>query len=76
MSMRDDELERIFLDRDILAGKPVVRGTRIPVYLILDLLASGMSQDEVLKEYPTIKPEDIRACLAYASLRLSQSLSK
>ena len=74
--MRDDELERIFLDRDILAGKPVVRGTRIPVYLILDLLASGMSQDEVLKEYPTIKPEDIRACLAYASLRLSQSLSK
>jgi uncharacterized protein (DUF433 family) len=65
--MPEEELQRISLDRDILAGKPVIKGTRIPVYLILELLASGMSQEEVLKEYPTLKREDIRACLAYAS---------
>ena len=65
--MADEDLERISLNREILGGKPIVRGTRIPVYLILELLSSGMSEEDVLREYPTLKREDIRACLAYAS---------
>ena len=62
-----DDLERIRLDKEILGGEPVVKGTRIPVYMILELLAAGMSEEEIIKEYPTLKREDIRACLAYAS---------
>jgi uncharacterized protein (DUF433 family) len=65
--MPNDELQRITLNKDVLAGKPVIKGTRIPVYLILELLASGMNQEEVLNEYPSLTSEDIRACLAYAS---------
>lgn len=65
--MIQEDLQRIVLDREVLAGKPVIKGTRIPVYLILELLASGMSQEEIMREYPALKTEDIRACLAYAS---------
>jgi uncharacterized protein (DUF433 family) len=63
----ENNLQRIILDMNILAGKPIVKGTRIPVYLILELLASGMTQEDVLEEYSTLKREDIRACLSYAS---------
>lgn len=63
----DEHLERIILDAKILGGKPIVKGTRIPVYLILELLASGMSEEDVIKEYPLLKREDIKASLAYAS---------
>jgi len=62
-----DDLERISLDREVMGGKPVIKGTRIPVYLILELLASGMSELDVMKEYPSLKRKDIRASLAYAS---------
>lgn len=67
-----DDLERIAVNTEILGGKPVVKGTRIPVYLILELLASGMSEEDVLKEYPSLKVNDIRACLSYASKILLQ----
>ncbi len=50
----------------ILGGKPIIKGTRIPVSLILGYLAGGMSVDEVLREYPTLTKEAIHACLAYA----------
>ena len=66
--MLDQDIrQRITLDKDVLAGKPIIKGTRIPVYLILEILASGMSEDDLLKEYPTLTKEDIQACLAYAS---------
>lgn len=58
--------ERIIVDPEILVGKPVVKGTRISVALVLRLLALGMEQAEILAEYPRLSPEDIRACLAYA----------
>jgi uncharacterized protein (DUF433 family) len=57
---------RITTDPDILAGKPVVRGTRIAVELVIDLLASGSPEADILRSYPRLTPEDIRACLAYA----------
>ena len=59
--------ERIVIDPKILAGKPVVRGTRIAVELIVDLLAAGWSHEQLLSSYPHLTEEDIRACLAYAS---------
>lgn len=59
--------DRIVLDPEILAGKPVIRGTRIAVELILELLAAGQSQSEILDNYPGLAREDILACLSYAS---------
>lgn len=50
-------------------GKPCIRGMRITVYDVLEYMASGMSQEEVLKEFPYLTEEDIRACLAYAADR-------
>lgn len=55
------------IDPQILAGKPVVRGTRLAVEFILDLLAAGQSESDVLANYPGLTHEDILACLAYAS---------
>ena len=63
----DELLRRISIDVNVCFGKPCIRGHRIWVSLILDLLASGMTVDEVLAEYPQLSAEDIQACLAYAS---------
>lgn len=58
--------ERIVIDPKILVGKPVIRGTRLAVDFILDLLSQGWSNDEILRNYPGIELADIQACLAYA----------
>lgn len=55
--------DRITMNPDICFGKPYIRGMRYPVELILDLLASGMTQDEILSDYPSLENDDIRACL-------------
>jgi uncharacterized protein (DUF433 family) len=60
-------LDRIVIDSEVLSGKPVIKGTRIPVYLIIELLGNGLSETEVLYQYPTLKKEDIKAALLYAS---------
>lgn len=59
--------ERIIVDTEILAGKPVIRGTRIAVELILELLAAGQPEHEILANYPGLTREDVLACLSYAS---------
>ena len=59
--------DRIIVDPKILTGKPVVRGTRISVELVVELLAAGWSHAQILASYPHLFEEDIRACLAYAS---------
>lgn len=56
--------ERIVVDTEVLAGKPVIRGTRLAVEFILELLAAGQSEDELLSEYPGLTREDILACLS------------
>lgn len=58
---------RVIVDPDILVGKPVVKGTRLAVEFIVDLLAQGWSEADILKNYPRLKREDIQACLRYAS---------
>jgi len=60
-------LQRISIDPQICGGRPCIRGHRIWVSLVLDLLASGMKESELLAEYPQLTAEDIQACLAYAS---------
>lgn len=58
---------RITIDPEILCGKPIVKGTRLAVEYIVDLLAQGWTESDILKNYPGITREDILACLAYAS---------
>ena len=60
-------LERIVSDPAICHGKPCIRDHRIWVSLIVDLLADGMTIDEILEQYPGLEPDDIRACMAYAA---------
>ncbi len=62
--------ERITLNPDILAGKPIIKGTRIAVEFIIDLLSQGWSTDEIIRNYPGITLVDIQACLSYASANL------
>jgi len=59
--------ERIVVDPNVLAGKPVVKGTRIAVEFILDLLANGWPESEILQNYPRLTHDDIQACLSYAT---------
>jgi uncharacterized protein (DUF433 family) len=65
------EHPRITLDPEVLAGKPVVRGTRLSVEFIIGLLADGWAEDDILDNYPGITHEDVIACLAYAREVLS-----
>ena len=55
------------IDPEILVGKPVIKGTRLAVEFIIDLLAQGWSESEILENYPRITRQDIQACLKYAS---------
>ena len=65
--MENSLLQRITLNPDICHGKPTIRNRRYPVELILDLLSAGMTNQEILTDYPALEEDDIRACLAYAS---------
>lgn len=64
--------DRIVMDPEVLVGKPVIKGTRLAVGFVVDLLAQGWTETEILKNYPGVTAEDIRACLRYASA-LSQA---
>ncbi len=65
-----DLLDRITINPDQCGGRPCIRGMRIRVSDILDLLAVGESHGEILRNYPYLEPEDIAACLRYAARRL------
>ncbi len=64
-----DYRDRITIDPGKRGGKPCIRGMRITVYEILDYLASGMSEKEILSDFPDLVSADIRACLAFAADR-------
>lgn len=69
---------RITRDYDICHGQPVVRGLRYPVWSVLEYLSSGMSEAEILADYPDLEAEDLRACQAYAASilkKISQTLA-
>jgi uncharacterized protein (DUF433 family) len=66
------QFNRITLDPEVMGGKPCIRGIRVTVGTILGLLASGHSEDEILKAYPYLEQEDIRAALTYATWRVEE----
>ncbi len=66
-------LERITLNPKIMVGKPVIRGTRLTVEFILNLLAHGATTAEILDEYNGLAPEDVQACLLFARESLSRT---
>lgn len=62
-------LERIVIDPEVRSGKPVIRGTRITVYDVLEYLVGGMTEDEILEDFSYLERDDIRAVLEFAALR-------
>jgi uncharacterized protein (DUF433 family) len=69
-------LERIVVDPQIAGGKPVVRGTRIYVAIILDSLAEGLTPEQIIDHYPNLKIEDFRAALAYGAILAQENTFK
>ncbi len=67
----EDLLRRITFDKNILMGKPIIRGMRIPVEMILELMAKGATTEEILEDYPQLEPEDLQAALLYAQRLIS-----
>jgi uncharacterized protein (DUF433 family) len=65
--MAEEWKERISVDSKVLAGKPVIKGTRIAVEFVLDLLANGWAIEKILKNYPQLKKEEVTAVLKYAT---------
>jgi uncharacterized protein (DUF433 family) len=72
---REMLLQRIEINPKVMVGKPVIKGTRLTVQLILDLLAQGMSQKEIMEDYPGLKAGDIAACLVFASKALDSTFA-
>src|SRR5437016_13076918 len=71
-NMIDEKLlGRITANPEIFGGKPIVRGMRISVEMILSLLAQGEKEETILADYPDLEPDDLRACLAYAHAAIS-----
>jgi len=68
--------ERITINPNQCGGKPCVRGMRIRVTDVLDLLANGLTKEQVIEELPDLEPEDINACIAYASARINYPILK
>ncbi len=67
MDQKLKEYDRITVDPNIMVGKPVIKGTRIPVYVILNLLGEGCTFEEIIKEYPDLTKEDIFAAIKFAA---------
>jgi len=65
---------RIVVDPKIMGGKPVIKGTRIPVYFILELLSNGWSIDDILREYPHLSREDVLVAIKYAAKVLREEV--
>lgn len=69
-------IERITVDSKICHGKPCIRSMRFPVVVLLDLLGSEMTYEEILEDYPQLEKEDIFACINYALLYMNKSIVK
>jgi uncharacterized protein (DUF433 family) len=73
--MKDAQLlKRITISRNVMVGKPVIKGTRLTVDYILNLLAHGATVDEILEEYEDLTQEDIQACLLFATKSLENTM--
>ena len=68
-------LERIVIDPEVRSGKPIIRGTRVTVYDVLEYLAGGMTHQEIFDDFPYLTEDDILACLSYAADREMQGFA-
>ncbi|HKQ48108.1 MAG TPA: DUF433 domain-containing protein [Phycisphaerae bacterium] len=66
--------DRITIDPQLMQGKPCVRGMRITVALVVNLVAAGMTKEEIIRSYPYLEPEDIAQCLSYASCAVNEEI--
>lgn len=67
-----NQLTRITINPEVMGGKPCIRGMRVTVGMILGLMATGTSHEEILQAYPYLEPEDLRESLAYAAWRVEE----
>lgn len=67
-------LDRITFDPNVMSGKACIRGTRVTVSLVLNLVAQGMNATEIIESYPYLEPDDIRQCLQYAAWLADESI--
>lgn len=67
-----NHIKRVTFDPAVMGGKPCIRGMRVTVGMILGLLAAGRTEQEILKAYPYLEPEDLREALAYAAWRVEE----
>lgn len=75
--MQQELMKRITLNPEVCFGKPTVRNMRYPVEMILDLLSAGMTNQEIIEDYPSLEDDDIKACLLFASKLIKvNSISK
>lgn len=65
----ENAMDRIYIDPGVRSGKPCIRGTRITVYDVLEYMASGMSNEQIISEFPELADEDLRAVLQFAAER-------
>lgn len=70
--MKKIYFNKILVDPEVMIGKPVFKGTRIPVYIILDLIGDGISEGKILEIYPDLTGEDIKAAIKFASLMMDR----
>jgi uncharacterized protein (DUF433 family) len=70
--MTNEDNDRIVIDPKILVGKPVIRGTRIAIEFVIDLLAEGWSSQQIISTFPHVTERDIAACLRYAGSMMKQ----
>jgi uncharacterized protein (DUF433 family) len=70
------EIDRVTINPDVRSGQPIIRNTRTTVADILSLLASGSSESEILKDFPWLTPEDIKAALEYAANQMRQPAAR
>jgi uncharacterized protein (DUF433 family) len=68
-------LDRISFDDQIMGGRACIRGMRIPVSVVLKLLAGGMPPDQILTDYPDLEPQDIEQCIQYAALLADEEIA-
>jgi uncharacterized protein (DUF433 family) len=68
-------LQRITIVPGLMGGKPTIRGLRFPAADVLELLASGLSEKEILEQHPVLEPEDIHAALLYAALKMKNTVT-
>lgn len=70
---RSELLARITVDPDVCNGKPTIRGKRITVQTILEFLGAGETREEILRQYPSLEPDDLDACIAFAAWLMGHS---